>query len=77
MTTYCFEDGTVGINTPECPKQNLTDLNDGKYTVGSSAQIVSWAPTYWYLGGDHTGNPNGRMAIFNASYTPGIFTQQL
>ena len=73
MTTYCFEDGTVGINTPECPKQNLTDLNDGKYTVGSSAQIASWAPTYWYLGGDHTGNPNGRMAIFNASYTPGIF----
>lgn len=73
MTSYCFEDGTVGINTPECPKQNLTDLNDGKYTVGSSAQIASWAPTYWYLGGDLTGNPNGRMAIFNASYTPGIF----
>lgn len=73
MTTYCFEDGTVGINTPECPKQNLTDLNDGKYTVGSSAQIASWAPSYWYLGGDHTGNPDGRMAIFNASYTPGIF----
>ncbi|MDP5096982.1 MAG: hypothetical protein NWP90_04760, partial [Flavobacterium sp.] len=73
LTTYCFEDGTVGINTPECPKQDLTDLNDGKYTVGQSAQIASWAPTYWYLGGDHTGNLNGRMAIFNASYTPGIF----
>jgi hypothetical protein len=73
LTTYCFENGTVGINTPECPKQDLTDLNDGKYTVGQSAQIASWAPTYWYLGGDHTGNLNGRMAIFNASYTPGIF----
>mgnify|MGYP006184246671 FL=1 len=73
LTTYCFEDGTVGVNTPECPNLNLTDLNDGKYTVGSSAQIASWAPSYWHMGGDHTGNPNGRMAIFNASYTPGIF----
>lgn len=73
LTSYCFEDGTVGINTPECPNLNLTDLNDGKYTVGPSAQIASWAPSYWHMGGDHTGNPNGRMAIFNASYTPGIF----
>lgn len=73
LTTYCFEDGTAGINTPECPNLNLTDLNDGKYTVGPSAQIASWAPSYWHMGGDHTGNPNGRMAIFNASYTPGIF----
>jgi len=73
LTTYCFEDGTVGVNTPECPNLNLTDLNDGKYTVGPSAQIASWAPSYWHMGGDHTGNPNGRMAIFNASYTPGIF----
>ena len=73
LTTYCYEDGTVGVNTPDCPNLNLTDLNDGKYTVGSSAQIASWAPSYWHMGGDHTGNPNGRMAIFNASYTPGIF----
>ena len=73
LTTYCYEDGTVGINTTECPNLNLTDLNDGKYTVGPSAQIASWAPTYWHMGGDHTGNTNGRMAIFNASYTPGIF----
>ncbi|TXI61476.1 MAG: choice-of-anchor D domain-containing protein [Flavobacterium sp.] len=73
LTTYCFEDGTVGVNTPECPNLNLTDLNDGKYTVGPSAQIASWAASYWHMGGDHTGNPNGRMAIFNASYTPGIF----
>lgn len=73
ITTYCFEDGTVGVNTPECPNLNLTDLNDGKYTVGPSAQIASWAPSFWHMGGDHTGNSNGRMAIFNASYTPGIF----
>jgi len=73
ITTYCYEDGTAGINTPECPNLSTVDLNDGKYTVGSSAQIASWAAAYWHLGGDHTGDPNGRMAIFNASYTPGIF----
>lgn len=73
LTTYCYEDGTTGIDTPECPNLSTIDLNDGKYTVGPSAQIASWAPTYWHMGGDHTGNPNGRMAIFNASYTPGIF----
>ena len=50
-----------------------TDLNDGKYTVGSSAQIASWANQFWYKGVDHTGDVGGRMAIFNASYTPGIF----
>jgi len=73
ITTYCYEDGTAGINTPECPNLSTVDLNDGKYTVGSSAQIASWAADYWHLGGDHTGDTNGRMAIFNASYTPGIF----
>ncbi|ESU26941.1 cell surface calcium-binding acidic-repeat protein [Flavobacterium limnosediminis JC2902] len=74
ITTYCYENGSTGeTNTTECPNLNTADLNDGKYTVGPSAQIASWAPSYWYMGGDHTGNPNGRMAIFNASYTPGIF----
>lgn len=73
-TTYCYEDGSVGINTLECPNQSSTQLNDGKYTVGKEAQtIASWAPTYWYTGGDHTGDTNGRMAMFNASYTPGVF----
>lgn len=73
ITTYCYEDGTAGVNTAECPNLSTTDLNDGKYTVGPSAQIASWAPTHWHMGGDHTGNTNGRMALFNASYTPGIF----
>lgn len=53
--------------------ENGGDLNDGEYTVGTSAQIASWASTYWYKGTDHTGNSNGRMALFNADYTPGIF----
>lgn len=74
-TTYCYEDGTAGgTNTLECPQQSGTELNDGKYTVGKETQtIASWANAYWYKGGDHTGDPNGRMAIFNASHTPGVF----
>lgn len=72
-TTYCHEDGTVGVNTAACPNLSDVSLNDGEYTVGPSVQIASWASAYWFMGGDHTGDLNGRMAIFNASYTPGIF----
>ena len=75
-SSYCYEDGsTGGTNTTECPDLTTADLNDGKYTVGSSAQIAAWASTHWYKGGDHTTptDPNGRMAMFNAHYTPGIF----
>ncbi|MFD1292846.1 LamG-like jellyroll fold domain-containing protein [Lutibacter holmesii] len=53
--------------------KNSGDLGDGYYTVGTSAQIASWANDYWYKGGDHTGDTNGRMAIFNASFDPGLF----
>ncbi|MDD5150016.1 MAG: choice-of-anchor D domain-containing protein [Flavobacterium sp.] len=70
-TSYCFQDATTPSICEGSP--NSTDLNDGKYTVGPSAQIASWAAQYWYMGSDHTGNTDGRMAIFNASNTPGIF----
>ena len=73
ITTYCYENGVGAPNTVACPTLSSPDLNDGEYAVASSCQIASWAPSYWHLGGDHTGDPNGRMAIFNASYTPGIF----
>ena len=72
-TTYCYENGVGAPNTASCPSLSSVDLNDGEYAVASSCQIASWAPTYWHMGGDHTGDVNGRMAIFNASYTPGIF----
>ncbi len=65
-TSYTFEDGTDGGDGVE--------LNEGKYTVSSSAQVASWASNSWYLGADHTTNDiNGRMAIFNASNDPGVF----
>ena len=71
-TSYSYQDPTTPTDVEG---SGLTlDLNDGKYTVGSETQtIASWAPQYWYKGVDHTGNVNGRMAIFNASYTPSIF----
>ena len=86
-TNYCFEDGTTAQAADECDTN--IDLQDGKYTVhysasngnGISGEIsntgpdtASWADALWYNGLDHTQNDtNGRMAIFNAAYTPGIF----
>ena len=84
-TTYCYENGTVGTNTGSCPTLSSIDLNDGEYTVYYKAgngdgtnqtpnnEVASWADQFWYTGGDHTGDVNGRMAMFNASYDPGIF----
>ncbi|NHN25413.1 T9SS type A sorting domain-containing protein [Flavobacterium jejuense] len=85
-TTYCYEDGTTARALDEC--NNIVDLDDGKYTVHYSVSnrdgvtdisttgpdLANWAEAAWYNGEDHTpGDANGRMAIFNASYTPGIF----
>ncbi len=70
-TSYSFQDASTPTDVEGSGLS--TELNDGKYTVGSSAQVASWADQFWYKGVDHTGDVNGRMAIFNASYTPGIF----
>ncbi len=85
-TTYCYEDGTSGTNTAECSSLSSNNLNDGEYTVyyksgdgdgindTPNGEVASWADTYWYTGEDHTsGDTNGRMAMFNASYDPGTF----
>ncbi|MFD1614153.1 LamG-like jellyroll fold domain-containing protein [Gelatiniphilus marinus] len=79
ITTYCYEDGFSGCFGGD-------DLNDGEYTVYHKAangdgtdqtpvnEVAAWADNYWYTGEDHTpGDTNGRMAMFNASYDPGIF----
>ena len=80
-TTYCYEDGIVGANTPECPSQSTKILDDGEYTVVSKITgTVASDPENihgdlaWYNGEDHTtGDVNGRMAVFNASFEPGVF----
>lgn len=80
-STYCYEDGIVGPNVGICDSQSDWSLNDGEYTVnstisgpsGSAANISSWSSTNWTAQRDHTGDLNGRMAIFNASYNPQVF----
>ncbi|MFV8343024.1 LamG-like jellyroll fold domain-containing protein [Flavobacterium sp. XS2P39] len=80
-TTYCYEDGIVGSNTTECPSQSTKILDDGEYTVVSKITgTLSSDPDNihgdlaWYNGQDHTiGDTDGRMAVFNASFTPGTF----
>ncbi|TRX00443.1 LamG-like jellyroll fold domain-containing protein [Flavobacterium gawalongense] len=80
-TTYCYEDGIAGTNTTACPSQSTWILDDGEYTVVSKITgTVASDPENihgdlaWYNGEDHTtGDTNGRMAVFNASFTPGTF----
>ncbi len=86
ITTYCYEDGTNGTSTITCPSLSNNNLSDGEYVVYYKAgdgdgtndtpngEVASWADNYWYTGDDHTsGDTNGRMAMFNASYDPGTF----
>ncbi|WP_406684401.1 choice-of-anchor D domain-containing protein [Seonamhaeicola sp. MEBiC1930] len=83
-TTYCYEDGTTSGS--DCASQSNNNLSDGQYVVyykaadGDSTndtpigEVASWADDYWYTGEDHTsGDTDGRMAMFNASYDPGTF----
>ncbi len=70
-TTYPFEDNIEGISPDEVDSE--INVNDGEYTVTNSAQITSWAADFWHLGGDHTGNTNGRFALFNAAIDAGEF----
>jgi hypothetical protein len=80
-TTYCYEDGIAGTNTTACPSQSTWILDDGEYTVVSkiTGTLASdpeniHGDLAWYNGEDHTiGDTSGRMAVFNASFTPGTF----
>ncbi|WP_405294776.1 LamG-like jellyroll fold domain-containing protein [Algibacter sp. Ld11] len=82
--TYCWEDG---LGTGSC--NSSPNLNDGEYAVYYKAsngdgtnqtpigEVASWADVYWYPGVDHTPNDtNGRMAMFNADYNPGVFYEK-
>ena len=78
---YCFEDGVASPNTPGCPSQTSWILDDGEYTVVHKiASNVASDPENihgdlaWNGLEDHTpGDTNGRMAVFNASFSPGTF----
>ncbi|WP_167917938.1 LamG-like jellyroll fold domain-containing protein [Tamlana crocina] len=82
-TSYCLEDGSPGSS---CSGSNA-GVGDGEYTVtsfitsgvsgetvGPNDAIASWAWYAWAPIEDHTpGDTDGRMAVFNADYDPGIF----
>jgi hypothetical protein len=78
---YCYEDGVAGPNTTACPSQSSWILDDGEYVVtykiaGTTAGDPEniHGDLAWNGLVDHTiGDTNGRMAVFNASYTPGTF----
>lgn len=67
---------TINTNNPDAGttyNYGTSSLDDGDYTVYNSAQITTWANEYWYRGTDHTGDTNGKMAMFNANFTPEKF----
>jgi hypothetical protein len=78
---YCYEDGVVGPNTAQCPSQSSAILDDGEYVVVHRIANTTYGhpdnihyDLAWNGYEDHTvGDTFGRMAVFNASYDPGIF----
>ncbi|OYX24782.1 MAG: hypothetical protein B7Z06_08420, partial [Flavobacteriales bacterium 32-35-8] len=84
FTSYCWEDGS-GDDCKNTASDDA-DLDDGEYTVYHTItnndginqtpnnELASWADGLWAPIGDHTpGDTNGRMAVFNASFDPGVF----
>jgi len=65
-TSYSYQAGAVGQ-----PPANV--VLDGFYTIVN--QVPS-NPAWFFGATDHTGNPNGYMAFFNAAPTPGNFYTQ-
>jgi len=72
FTNYLYEDGTGSAGAG-------IDVNDGDYAILQFAapfNINTGASSFgaWLAGvGDHTGDVNGRMAVFNAANSPGEF----
>ncbi|WP_457618396.1 FG-GAP-like repeat-containing protein, partial [Lutibacter sp.] len=72
-TNYCYEDGNGNITCSDFPG-NL-NVNDGEYAIlqfSAPYDINLGASTFsaWPQYSDHTGDPQGRMAVFNASLNP-------
>lgn len=79
--SYCFEDGIAQPNTTDCPSQSSTILDDGEYVVVHRIANTTYGHAdnihydlAWNGYEDHTpGDTYGRMAVFNASYSPQVF----
>lgn len=76
-TNYCYEAG-FGANACSSLPAGYPDVNDGEYAIlqfttpqdpnTGAADFADWVRM-----GDHTGNINGRMAVYNAALTAGEF----
>ncbi|MCK4440696.1 MAG: hypothetical protein KAU90_01730, partial [Sulfurovaceae bacterium] len=76
-TTYCYEDGD-GYSTCQNKKgikywPGSTNVNDGEYAIVQHPKPDASGFSTWSKQGDHTGNPNGRMMVINASLQPDEF----
>lgn len=75
-TNYCYESG---YGTDPCsPLPGDPGINDGEYAIlqFTTPQSVATGAanfTEWISIGDHTGNANGRMAVYNAALVAGEF----
>ncbi|WP_158651407.1 LamG-like jellyroll fold domain-containing protein [Pseudotamlana carrageenivorans] len=86
-TGYCFEDNeTTTSSDPNACNDSNSSVNDGEYTltnhitngnnsepVGPSGSVATWAWHAWDPITDHTGDTNGRMALFNADNKGEVF----
>ncbi len=59
-TNYIYE--------PDDWLNNGGSVNDGEYAILNDIQnSAAWAATAWVNNQDHTGDPNGRMGLFNST----------
>lgn len=68
-TTYCYEDGTATTTCGVVDSNIFMGCNEHTLYSGDPKDYNF----YWVTGGDHTGDSNGMMAIFNADFTPNEF----
>jgi uncharacterized repeat protein (TIGR01451 family) len=76
FTNYCYEDGS-GTN-PCTGFPGNVNVNDGEYAILQFAapyNVNTGGSSFgsWLTIGDHTGNANGRMAVYNAALAAGQF----
>ncbi|MEL6986874.1 MAG: hypothetical protein AAGK97_03500, partial [Bacteroidota bacterium] len=65
-TTYTFDPGDGSS-----PITSDAQIDDEEFTLYSGDPFD--LNNGWHQGSDHTGDVNGNMAIFNASFDPGVF----
>lgn len=76
-TNYCYEPGD-GLSACDPGLYGYPGVNDGEYAIlqySKPHSVATGAADFlgWFVTGDHTGNTNGRMAVYNAALAAGEF----